>query len=208
MRVVIFLIVMIISVIMWIYTERTVFWMYLGTLTLSCLAVFPISRILVKTREDFYKSIDIEYHVDQEEKVIYLGMAFTLCYIVICGSTTFAVWYGVPWLNTLVAAAVIPAWLLLTHSISSSGKGYDGYLTSTTHEIVDIETGVRRGPASERQVYENQHGAGSWEGRKIRGLVVAKWFFFLAFVGGLLYFGFYVAIGVLVVTAGIRALTD
>jgi len=183
--------------------------MYLGALTLSYLAMFPLSKIIMKSMKDTYKgttSYDVEAKLIEASKTIYQSIAFVVCCVVVCGSTTFAVWYGIPWLNTLVAAAVIPAWLLLTHSISSGDEG--GRQTSTTHEAVHIRTGVRRGPVSERQAYEHKHGEGSWRQKVLGERAIVKWFFFLAFVGGLVYFGFYEAIGVLVVTAGLRAFSD
>ncbi len=161
MRVVIFLIVMLVSAIMGNYTEKTVFWMYLGTLTLSCLIAIPLSRIITKLMKDVFGKIYLEH---KKDKAIYLSISFAICYIVICGSATFAVWYGVPWLNVLVAVTTIPAWLLLNHSISSVEDRGD--------------------------------------------LAIVKLLLFLAFIGGFVYFGFCEAIGVLAITAGIRALID
>jgi len=159
MRVVIFLIVMLVSAIMGNYTGKTVFWMYLGTLTLSCLLALPFSKKIIGLMEDCYGTSYIYHKKDEADS---LSIAFAICYIVICGSATFAVWYGIPWLNTLIAVAVIPIWLLLTHSISSVEDRGD--------------------------------------------LAIVKLLIFLTFIGGFAYFGFYEAVGVLVVTAGLRAL--
>ena len=161
MKTTIFLIFLFVSVMVWDYTGKEVFWMYLEILTLSWLIVFLLSGVIMKLGKSAYGTT---YIYRKEDKADFLGIAFVICFVAICSSAVLLAWCGVPWFNILVAVTVIPVWLLLIRGISS---------------IKDRDD-----------------------------LTIVKLLFFLAFVGGFVYFGFYEAIGVLFVTAGIRTFVD
>jgi len=161
MKTTIFLIFLFVSVMVWDYTGKEVFWMYLEILTLSWLIVFLLSGAIMKLGKSAYGTT---YIYRKEDKADFLGIAFAICFVVICGGAVLLAWCGVPWFNILVAVAVIPVWLLLIRGVNRLEDRGD--------------------------------------------LAIGKLFFLFVFIGGFLYFGFYEAIGVLIVTAGIRAFVD
>ena len=135
---------------------------YLIVTAVFLILSFILSRRLLKT-----KHMDMKYETPYIEPPSYMEYAFFWfvvmfggLYIFICLPLTAIFWHFSfkPALTVMGGVAGAILMILLTYLYNPSG-----YEKVTTHEWKWVDSGAKAGPAREKEVYENQHGEGSWE---------------------------------------------